>query len=81
MAIVSKGSSVKKNLKFFIYGEQGTWKSTLAMQLGALKREDGKPVRLLYVDAESHIPSNEKPSTISLQYAVSVGAFPLVFSE
>ena len=52
MAIITRGSAVKKNLKFFIYGEQGTWKSSLAMQLGALTKEDGKPVRLLYIDAE-----------------------------
>lgn len=52
MAIVTRGSAVKKNLKFFIWGESGTWKSSLAMQLAALKKEDGKPVRLLYVDAE-----------------------------
>lgn len=52
MAIVTRGSSVKKNLKFFIYGKAGTWKSSLAMQLAALKREDGKDVKLVYIDTE-----------------------------
>ncbi len=52
MAIVTRGGAVKKNLKFFIWGEAGTWKSSLAMQLAALKKEDGSPVKLLYVDAE-----------------------------
>jgi len=47
-----QGSIVKKGLKFFIYGEQGTWKSSLALEFMKMKREDGKPMRVVYVDTE-----------------------------
>ena len=52
MATGRGGSSVKTKLAFLIYGEQGTWKSSLALEFLKFKREDGKPFRVLYIDAE-----------------------------
>jgi len=37
---------------FLIFGEQGTWKSSLCLELMKFKREDGKPFRVLYIDPE-----------------------------
>lgn len=53
MAKAKRGSVVKKGLKFFIYGEQGTWKSSTALQLLKMKNEDGRPLRVLYIDCEA----------------------------
>lgn len=53
MAVVKRGSVVKKGLKFFIYGEHGTWKSTFALNMAKLKSEDGRPLRVLYIDCET----------------------------
>ena len=52
MAMGRGGSTVKTKLGFLLYGEQGTWKSSLALQLLKFKREDGKPFRVLYIDPE-----------------------------
>ena len=52
MAMGRGGSAVKTKLGFLLYGEQGTWKSSLALQLLKFKREDGKPFRVLYIDPE-----------------------------
>lgn len=52
MASVRKGTAVKKGLKFFLYGKQGTWKSTFALQFMKMKSEQGKPLRVFYVDTE-----------------------------
>jgi hypothetical protein len=46
------GSNVKQKLGFLLYGEQGTWKSSLALQFIKFKREDGKPFRILFIDPE-----------------------------
>lgn len=53
MAKAKRGSSVKKGLKFFIYGEQGTWKSSFALDFMKMKNEEGKPLRVLYIDCET----------------------------
>lgn len=53
MAVAKRGSVVKKGLKFFIYGEHGTWKSTFALNMAKLKSEDGRPLRVLYIDCET----------------------------
>lgn len=47
-----KGNKVQKLISILAYGEQGTWKSSLGMEAGALKRVDGKPMRVLVFDAE-----------------------------
>lgn len=52
MAIGRGGSKVRTTLAFLIYGEQGTWKSSLCLEFLKYKREDGKPFRVLYIDAE-----------------------------
>jgi len=53
MAVAKRGSAVKKGLKFFIYGEQGTWKSSFALDFMKMKNEDGRPLRVLYIDCET----------------------------
>lgn len=53
MATARIGSKTKSRIALLCYGEQGTGKSTLAMQLCYMKREDGKPFRVLYIDAEN----------------------------
>lgn len=52
MARARQGSAVKKGLKFFVYGKQGTWKSSFALDFMKMKSEDGKPLRVFYVDTE-----------------------------
>lgn len=52
MAMGRGGSKVMTNLAFLIYGEQGTWKSSLCLEYLKYKREDGKPFRVLYIDPE-----------------------------
>lgn len=52
MAIGRGGSAVQTKLGFLIYGEQGTWKSSLCAEFIKFKREDGKPFRVLYIDPE-----------------------------
>jgi hypothetical protein len=53
LARARRGSAVKSKLGFLIYGDKGTWKSSLALEFAKFKREDGKPFRVLYIDAES----------------------------
>lgn len=52
MATGRGGSKVQTKLAFLLYGEQGTWKSSLSLQFMKFKREDGKPFRVLYIDPE-----------------------------
>jgi len=52
MARSRRGSSVKKGLKFFVWGKEGTWKSSFCLDALRLKREDGKPMRVAYIDTE-----------------------------
>ncbi|PLR99521.1 hypothetical protein [Bacillus sp. T33-2] len=53
MAVAKRGSAVKKGLKFFLYGEQGTWKSSFALDFLKMKNEDGRPLRVIYIDCET----------------------------
>lgn len=53
MAKGRKAAKTQSKLMTIIYGEPFTGKSTLAMQLAYFKRPDGKPFRVLYLDAES----------------------------
>lgn len=46
------GSTVKKNLKFFVYGNSGTWKSTFGMNFARMVSEEDKPLKVLYIDTE-----------------------------
>lgn len=52
MAVGRGGSTVQTKLGFLIYGEQGCWKSSLALEFMKFTREDGKPFRLLFIDPE-----------------------------
>lgn len=52
MAVGRGGSKVQTKMGFLLYGEQGTWKSSLALQFMKFKREDGRPFRVLYIDPE-----------------------------
>lgn len=52
MARARKGNKVQTKLGFLIYGQQGTWKSSLCLDFMKMKRPDGKPFRVLYIDAE-----------------------------
>lgn len=53
MARARSGSVIKPKLNVLLYGEPGTGKSTMALQLAYFKREDGTPFRVLVLDAES----------------------------
>lgn len=53
MARARKGNVVKTKLGFLIYGSFGTWKSSLSLEFAKMKTEEGKPFRVLYIDAES----------------------------
>lgn len=53
MATAKRGSKVKKGLKFFNFGEAGTWKSSFALDFMKMTNEEGKPLRVLYIDCET----------------------------
>jgi hypothetical protein len=53
MARARKGNVVKTKLGFLIYGDYGTWKSSLSLEFAKMQTEEGKPFRVLYLDAES----------------------------
>lgn len=52
MARTRRGSTVKKGLKFFVYGAEGTWKSSFCLDFLKMKNEDGKSLRVAYIDTE-----------------------------
>jgi hypothetical protein len=52
VAVGRGGATTKTTLGFLIYGIQGTWKSSLALEIAKFKREDDKPMRVLFIDAE-----------------------------
>lgn len=53
MAMIRKANAIRKKIKILVYGEQGTGKSRLAMQMCYLKNADGRPFRVLYIDTEN----------------------------
>lgn len=53
MAQARRGGQVQSKLGFLIYGNKGTWKSSLAAELGDMKNEQGEPMRVLYIDTEN----------------------------
>ena len=53
MAIGRSGKKVKTKLGFLIYGEQGTRKDSFCLESLKLMNEDGKPFKVLYIDAEA----------------------------
>ena len=46
-------SQTKKKLNFLCYGDTFTGKSTFVSQFGYMRNEDGSPMKILYIDAES----------------------------
>lgn len=53
MAQARRGGKIQSKLGFLIYGDKGTWKSSLAAQLGDMINENGEPMRVLYIDTEN----------------------------
>lgn len=53
MATGRKGGKVQSKIQMLLYGEQGSGKSTIASQFLYLKRPDGKPFRVLFLDGEA----------------------------
>ena len=53
MARARKATTVKKKINMLLYGESFCGKSTFASQAAYLKNEDGSPMKILYIDAES----------------------------
>lgn len=53
MARARKATDVKRSLKMFIIGEPGSRKSGTAVDIAKMKREDGKDMRVLYIDMEN----------------------------
>lgn len=52
MAVVRKADATQSRINMVIYGGHGAGKSTYALNAAYLKREDGKPFRILYIDNE-----------------------------
>lgn len=51
--IARRATQTKTKLNMLLFGDTFTGKTTLASQLAYFKREDGKPFRVLYIDAET----------------------------
>lgn len=52
MAVVRKANATQSRINMVIYGGHGAGKSTYALNAAYLKREDGRPFRILYIDNE-----------------------------
>ena len=52
MAKARSGSTVKKGLKFFLYGKEGSRKSSFALDFMKMYNEAGRPLRVFYLDTE-----------------------------
>lgn len=52
MAKSRKGGAIQRTISMLTFGDKGTWKSSLGMEAGALKRPDGKDMRVLVIDSE-----------------------------
>lgn len=53
MAQARRGGQIQSKLGFLIYGNKGTWKSSLAAQLGDMVTEKGTKMNVLYIDTEN----------------------------
>ena len=53
MARARKAATVQKKLHMICYGQPFTGKSTFASQAAYMHNEDGSPMKVLYIDAES----------------------------
>ena len=52
MAQIRRGGKIQSKLAFLIYGDKGTWKSSLALEFAKMKNEKGEPMKVLYIDTE-----------------------------
>lgn len=52
MATARQGSVTRSNLGFLAIGDKGTWKSEFCLGFLKMTNEDGKPMRVLYIDGE-----------------------------
>lgn len=52
MAVTRTADSTQSRINMIVYGGHGAGKSTFALRAAYLKREDGKPFRILYIDNE-----------------------------
>lgn len=52
MAQSRKATKIQKKLSMLLYGQEGTRKSSIAAEAIALKNHDGKPMKVLFIDAE-----------------------------
>ena len=52
MAQIRRGGQIQSKLAFLIYGDKGTWKSSLALEFAKMKNEKGEPMKVLYIDTE-----------------------------
>lgn len=53
MAQARRGGQIQSKLGFLIYGNKGTWKSSLAAELGDMLNENGEKMKVLYIDTEN----------------------------
>ena len=53
MARARIAKQTQSKINALIFGEEGTGKSSLALQFAYMKRSDGKPFRVLYIDNEN----------------------------
>ena len=53
MAQARRGGQIQSKLGFLIYGNKGTWKSSLAAELGDMLNEKGEKMKVLYIDTEN----------------------------
>ena len=53
MAQARRGGQIQSKLGFLIYGNKGTWKSSLAAELGDMLNEKGDKMKVLYIDTEN----------------------------
>ncbi len=52
MAQIRRGGQIQSKLAFLIYGDKGTWKSSLALEFARMKNEKNEPMKVLYIDTE-----------------------------
>ena len=53
MAQARRGGQIQSKLGFLIYGNKGTWKSSLAAELGDMLNENEEKMKVLYIDTEN----------------------------
>lgn len=53
MAQARRGGQIQSKLGFLIYGNKGTWKSSLAAEFGDMLNEKGDKMKVLYIDTEN----------------------------